>query len=258
MAGRSKARFAQHFLEPAWVDRVIDKITPEPDDVFLEVGPGRGALTRHLAVRAARVVAVEIDRNLVEKLRRGMPNNVTIIAADFLSLGLDGVPELAPTGIRVAGNLPYNVGAAIVLKLLAASQFGQRLRDATVMLQREVADRVTAVPGTRDWGPLAVKTALHADSSRVLSLPPGAFRPMPAVRSALIKLRFRPSPVAVRQPALLDQVVRAMFTQRRKQVINALRPVLSTFTSLPPEQVIERAGIDPRRRPSRAWIDGTC
>ncbi len=250
MVIRAKRRFAQHFLESAWVDRVVDIVAPKPDETFLEVGPGRGALTRQLAARAARVVAVEIDRELVATLRREMPSNVTVLEADFLALDLNRVAALSGPGIRVAGNLPYNVGSAIVLRLLDASGFGQRLLDATVMLQREVADRVTGVAGTRHWGPLAVSTALHADRAQVLALPPGAFRPMPAVRSALVRLRFRPAPVVVTDPGVLDQVVRAMFTQRRKQVINALRPVVSQLTSVPAERIIALAGIDPRCRPA--------
>ena len=254
MVIRAKRHLAQHFLESAWVDRVVAIVAPQPHETFLEVGAGRGALTPQLAARAAHVVAVEIDRQLVAKLRRVVPTNVTVVAADFLNLDLDSVPELCAPGVRVAGNLPYNVGSAIVLRLLTTSDFGQRLPDATVMLQREVADRVTAVAGSRDWGPLAVRTALHADASQVLTLPPGAFRPMPKVRSALVRLRFRPAPVVVRDLALLDQVVRAMFTQRRKQVSNALRPILSQLTTLPAERVLELAGIDPQRRPAELGL----
>ena len=246
----AKHRFGQHFLESAWVDKVVEIIAPKPDETFLEIGAGRGALTKQLAAQAARVVAVEIDRKLAVKLRRQMPVNVTVLAADFLTLDLDSVTKLSVPGIRIAGNLPYYIGSTIVLKLLAASALGGRLLDATLMLQREVADRITAVPGTRDWGPLAVYTALKAQASRVLTIPPGAFRPMPTVRSALIRLRFRPPPVAVRNPVLLDQIVRAMFTQRRKQVSNALRPILSQITSLPAERILEQAGIDPRCRPA--------
>lgn len=254
MTGRPRVRFAQHFLESAWIDRVIAKVSPDRKDLFLEIGPGKGALTRNLATRTARVVAVEIDHNLASLLRQRMPDNVTVVTTDFLTLDLDSVPELASGDLRVAGNLPYNVGSAIVLKLLTISRSKQRLRDATLMLQREVADRVTATPGTNNWGPLAVRTTLHAEASSVLSLPPGAFRPMPTVRSALVKLRFRPSPVTVRYPDLLDRLVRTIFTQRRKQVVNALRPALSTFTSMTSEQALERAGIDPTCRPSELGL----
>ena len=136
-----------------------------------------------------------------------------------------------------------------MVRLLRASGGGQYLRDAVVMLQREVADRITSRPGTRDWGPLGVTTRLYAEASRALTLPPGAFRPMPKVTSAVVVMRFRPPEVSVPSPMFFDQMVRVMFTQRRKTSLNALAPFAAQESSLPVEQVFERAGVDPRKRP---------
>ena len=250
MATPARRRFAQHFLEATWIDRVVTAIGPTADQTFLEIGAGRGALTRALAARVGHVVAVEIDRALGAALRRTMPANVTVHVADILSLDLDSIPALATPRLRVAGNLPYNIGSPIVRMLLAAGGGGQRLQDATIMLQSEVADRITAAAGSRAWGPLAIATAIQAEATRLLTLPPGAFRPMPEVHSALVHLRFRPSPVAIVEPSLLDEMVRALFHQPRKYARNALRPFLAGRTTLPPDRVLARAGIDPRSRPA--------
>ena len=248
MTPQARRRFAQHFLEAAWADRVVRLVDPQASDTILEIGPGRGALTGALAGSGARVVAVEIDRDLADTLQSESPANLTVIPEDFLALDLESLP-VDMTGARVVGNLPYGVGSQIVLKLLRASRDGQYFRDAVVMLQREVADRMTATPGTRDWGPLAVATCLHAEASRALTLPPGAFRPMPKVTSAVVVMRFRPPPVSIQEPALFDQMVRVMFTQRRKTALNALRPFATRESLLAAEQVFERAGVDPRKRP---------
>lgn len=250
MPSRAKRRFAQHFLEPVWVDRVVDIIQPQPTDTFIEIGAGRGALTLALARSRARIIAVEIDRDLVASLRPSAPSNVTIIERDVLTLDLAHLPDLPDEPIRVVGNLPYNVASPILLTLLRLSGHGTRLKDAVVMLQREVADRVTASPNSRDWGPLAVAARLHAEPAHALTLPPGAFRPMPRVQSVVVTLRFRPPRVSVRDSALLDRVVRGIFTQRRKMAVNALRPLVSQLSQLPAEEVFRRAGVDPRHRPA--------
>ena len=122
------------------------------------------------------------------------------------------------------------------------------MRDATVMLQREVADRMLAAPGTPEYGVLSIYTALHADAARLLTLPPGAFRPPPQVTSSVIGLRFRPPPVDIGPPGAFDALVRGTFGQRRKTLLNALRPVAGQLAR-EPAALIERAGLDPRLRP---------
>ena len=169
---RARKRFGQHFLEPAWVTKVIRAIDPAGSDRFVEIGPGRGALTRPLAAQAGHVTAVEIDRDLASDLRAAALPNVTVVEGDFLELARSALP--ADPRLRVAGNLPYNVASPILFKLV--DWFGDTgtLTDATLMLQREVADRLAAVPGTRDYGVLTVLIGQSADVKRVFTLPPGA------------------------------------------------------------------------------------
>lgn len=244
-----RRRLGQHFLEPAWVARLLGIISPSPRDTFLEIGAGRGALTLPLAERAARVVAVEIDPRLAAGLAARAPAAVAVVHADFLKLDLDGVELGAPA--RAVGNLPYSAATAILLKLLGYSAHGGRLTDATLMLQREVAERVTATPGSRDWGPLAIATRMHAEARRALTLPPGAFRPIPRVQSAVVQLQFRAPPVQTADPVLFDRLVRALFTRRRKTALNALRPHATQHSTLPASEIFDRAGVDPRQRPEQ-------
>ena len=250
MALRANRRLAQHFLEPVWVKKLVATIAPREGEAFLEIGSGRGALTLALAERGAIVTAVEIDVDLAAQLKTRVPSTVSIVRADFLKLNLDELLDLA-TPARAVGNLPYNVSPLILLKLLRFSAHGSRLRDATLMLQREVADRVTGVSGSGNWGPLAIATEMQATATRVMALPPGAFRPMPRVRSAVVNLRFRPPLVQIGDPALFDSFVRALFTQRRKTAVNALRAFASRLSHLPAEQIFARAGVDPRKRPGQ-------
>ena len=184
--GIARKRFGQHFLEPAWVVKVVRAIAPAPDDVFFEIGPGRGALTRELTARAGSVTAFEIDRDLAAALRETAPANLTIVAGDFLRS--EWILENRPAGpVRVAGNLPYNVASPILFALIDLYSAGIPLADATVMLQREVADRLMARPGSKEYGVLSVLIGLSADVDRLLALPPGAFRPAPKVQSALVR-----------------------------------------------------------------------
>ena len=251
---RSRKRFGQHFLEPAWVNKLIDALQPKATDTFLEIGPGRGALTLPLARRVAGIVAVEIDRDLAAALTDQVAPNVHVLTADFLDVDLDEVLENDPRPLRVVGNLPYNVSSPILFKLLASHRDGARFSDATVMLQREVADRLTATPGTKEYGPLAIQMALHADVARLLALPPGAFRPPPKVSSAVVRLRFRPSTVDIGDPRAFERVVRGMFLQRRKTLGNALAPVADSF-GRSAAQLLEAAGIDGRRRPETLTLE---
>jgi 16S rRNA (adenine1518-N6/adenine1519-N6)-dimethyltransferase len=239
---RPRRRFGQHFLESAWADKVIEAIAPAADDCFLEIGPGDGALTMKLAARAARLVAVEIDRDLAADLRTRVPPNVEIVQADFLELDLG---PYVKTPLRVAGNLPYNISSPILFKVLGASASG-RLVDAALMLQREVADRLTARVNTREYGVLTILTAVCADVRRMLDVPPGAFRPAPKVHSTVVGLTFKPPVVAGATRIELEKMVRVMFTQRRKTVLNALRPYAHGRDAA---SALSAAGLDPTRRP---------
>ena len=243
----SRKRFGQHFLEPVWVAKVIRAIDPQADDHFLEIGPGRGALTGPLLERVMSVQAFEIDRDLAAGLRDPTNARLTLVEGDFLETAnsLAGVQSHA---LRVAGNLPYNVASPILFKLLELRASGVPLVDATLMLQHEVADRLVAAPGGKEYGVLSVLVQHTADVERLLSLPPGAFRPPPRVRSALVRVRFRDPRPPAGDPRTFAGLVQAIFTRRRKTLANALL-AFPLSSRLPPGAALERAGIDGRRRP---------
>jgi 16S rRNA (adenine1518-N6/adenine1519-N6)-dimethyltransferase len=264
---KARKRFGQHFLERAWVDKLIRDIAPAPAETFLEIGPGRGALTLPLAESGARIHAVDIDRDLAAELAAHAPPNVTVTTADFLDLSAGDLfanfaslanpqqpeqpeqpeqPTQAPR-VRVVGNLPYNVSSPILFRLLELSRETDRLIDATLMLQREVAARIAAGPGSGDYGPLSIMTAVYADVERRFDLPPGAFRPPPKVHSSVIRLKFRPPAIDIGDRDRFERIVRTMFQQRRKTVSNALRPALAPDADA--AGLLTAAGIDPRRRP---------
>lgn len=258
---KTRKRFGQHFLEPAWVHKLVAAIKPGPGDIFIEIGPGRGAITVPLAARVKRLVAVEVDRDLAAALSaRGQPN-VSVVTADVLdvdlvALAVAAVPaseSAAPVcPVRVAGNLPYNISSPILFKLLEASASG-RFADAHLMLQQEVADRLVARPGTGDYGVLTLSTMVRANVTRVLSLPPGAFRPAPKVRSAVVRLEFRPPPADIDDPARLVAIVRSVFTQRRKTLANALAPYASA-RGIEARDLLSAAQVDSRLRPENLTL----
>jgi 16S rRNA (adenine1518-N6/adenine1519-N6)-dimethyltransferase len=243
---RAKKRFGQHFLEAAWADKLVRAIDPRSDDRFVEIGPGPGALTLRLAPRVAQLVAIELDEEMVGLLKNRVPANVTLVHADFLEFDLATLPLQRP--FRVAGNLPYNVSSPILFALIDAHRISAALVDATLMLQREVAERVAAAPGTRDYGVLSIFVQMHADVRPLLALPPGAFRPAPKVQSSVISLRFRPPAVVVADEAAFQAMVRTMFMQRRKTLLNALRPYAAT-RDRDAGAALAAAGVDPARRP---------
>ena len=269
-----RKRFGQHFLEPAWVDKVIRAIDPKADEAFIEIGPGRGALTRPLVARAKTVTAFEIDRDLAAQLTATAPPNLTVVEGDFLEaaaqhamvlLGAAHDPRPTTTDprlttndqrpmIRVAGNLPYNVASPILFSLAELYASGVPLVDATVMLQREVADRLVAPPGGREYGVLGILIRHAADVDLLLKLPPGAFRPPPKVRSALVRVRFHPPDPPVADPATFAAIVQAVFTRRRKTLANALRAYGDQLPGLPPADALAAARLDGTRRPETLAI----
>ncbi len=213
-----RRRLGQHFLRPASVERLLRLIAPEAQDSFLEIGPGRGALTLPLAGCCARVVAVEIDADLVSQLRRRVPGNVEVVAGDALRVDLGG---LVPEGTRLVGNLPYYVSSPLLRRFL---DLRQRIRDVHVMLQDEVARRVASPPGSKEYGILSVLYALWADVAIKARFPPGAFDPPPEVHSALLHACFRPEPRAeVADPAGFERLLQAAFHQRRRTLENSLK-----------------------------------
>lgn len=258
---KARRRFGQHFLEPAWVTKVVAAVDGGRDEDVIEIGPGRAALTRPIAAVVGRLLAIEIDRDLAADLEATKPDNVTVVVGDVLSIDMAqtvtewlGSPPGPEHQVRVVGNLPYNISSPILFRLLDLAATTQGLSDATLMLQKEVADRLVGRVGTGEYGVLTVLTAVHADVKRVLSLPPGAFRPMPKVHSAVVRLEFRPPKVVIGNHQAFVRMVRSMFTQRRKTLLNALKAYASE-TSTSAGSALEAAGIDPRRRPETLQME---
>jgi 16S rRNA (adenine1518-N6/adenine1519-N6)-dimethyltransferase len=260
---QARKRFGQHFLEPVWARKVVAAIAPRSTDAFLEIGPGPGAITRPLAAAAGSLVAFEIDRDLAAALRDEQIPRVHVVEGDFLKLAFgavkDALVSVAPeaTSYRVAGNLPYNVASPIMFHLVELSRLGLPIEDATVMLQREVADRLLAKPGTGDYGLLTVLVGHRASVERVLNLPPGAFRPAPKVHSSVVRLRFHPPDPVVRDEGVLAGVVGAVFSRRRKTMGNALL-AYGGATPSSAAAALTSAGIDPIRRPETLSIAELC
>jgi 16S rRNA (adenine1518-N6/adenine1519-N6)-dimethyltransferase len=248
---KARKRFGQHFLEPVWVAKLVAALQPAPGDHFIEIGPGRGALTLPLATKVADIVAIEIDRDLAAWLAQRAPANVRVVTGDVLEMDFVAAARTDEGAdrrrLRVVGNLPYYISSPILFRLLEASTSGVLL-DATLMLQKEVADRLVAKPGTSEYGVLALQAALFADVTRLLSLPAGAFRPAPRVQSAVVRLSFRPPPPAVHDPRLVTAIVRSVFTQRRKTLGNALAPFAAT-RGRTAQDALKLAGIDAGLRP---------
>lgn len=257
---RARKRFGQHFLEPVWAEKVLNAIAPQPDQLFLEIGPGTGAITRPLAARSRAVVACEVDRDLAAALSGQPWTNVRVLTGDFLSMPAATITDaleavgVSEAGVRVAGNLPYNVASPIMFRLLELYGAGIPLTDATLMLQREVADRLLADPHSRDYGVLTVLVRHRAAVDRLLDLPPGAFRPQPKVRSTIVRLRFHTPAPPVDDPAVFSALVGALFSRRRKTLGNALLayPDLTVEDS---RSLLTSLQLDHTRRPETMYID---
>ncbi len=266
---RARKRFAQHFLEAAWVRKVAEAVAPRREDALIEIGPGRGALTLALAAGGATMTAIELDRDLAAELGPRLPAHVELVEGDVLDVDLAACaagtldrrrqrfPEEAPgwaPQVRVAGNLPYNISTPLIARLVAFARDTGLVRDATLMVQLEVAERLTAAPGSGDYGPLSVLAQAWSEAAIVLRLPPGAFRPPPKVQSAVVSLRFGGPRAAIGDVAAFDRLVRSVFLQRRKVLSNALQPVAAA-AGLDATAVLAAAGIDGRRRPQTLSLD---
>ena len=233
----ARKRFGQNFLaDPHYVARIAEAVAPRPGDLVVEIGPGLGALTAELVARAGRVVAIEIDRDLAARLvERFPPHALELVVGDALAFDFRTLGR----NLRVVGNLPYNISSPLLFHL--ADQ-ADALRDLTVMLQKEVVARMTAEPSTPEYGRLTVMLQATFAIERLFTVPPGAFRPAPAVDSAVARL----VPLGSAAPLIADRarfarVVTAAFGQRRKTLRNALADVVSPAA-------FAAAAIDPQRR----------
>ncbi len=250
--GPRRRALGQHFLaDPAVAARIVAAVGATARELVCEIGTGEGALTAGLAAVAGRVLALEVDPRLQAALAardRRWPN-VEVRLADARAFPYGDLPAARPDPagrVLVAGNLPYSASKPILLRLWEARG---ALHAATVMVQREVAERLVARPGSKAYGSLSVLWQTWADLAPVVTVPPGAFRPPPAVESTVVQAVFRAAPrVPVDDPAAFVRLVKAAFAQRRKTLANALR---AGFPELGPAGVargLGTAGVDGGRR----------
>jgi 16S rRNA (adenine1518-N6/adenine1519-N6)-dimethyltransferase len=216
-------RFGQNFLtDQRIIHRIIEALAPRADETIIEIGPGRGALTIPLLQRAGSLVAVEFDQNLIPLLTEkcSAQTNFKLIQSD--ALNVDFCAAIHPaSSARVVANLPYNVATAILQRMIEQRHC---LSEMVLMLQREVVERITAVPGSSERGYLSVFVQAYCETEKLFDVAPGSFRPAPKVWSSVIKLTLRPGPIPdVRDENLLWQIVSAGFAQRRKTILNNLR-----------------------------------
>jgi len=245
---RAKRSLGQNFLVDANIQRlIVEALRAGPDDEVLEIGPGQGALTRHLAGRVRRLVLVELDNDLAPRLRAefaGDPS-VEVVHADFLDVPLEQV-SADPAALHVIGNIPYNITTPILFSLLERRP---RPREIVLMVQREVADRILAPAGSKAYGALAVGVQTVADAERVLNVGRKAFRPVPDVESAVVRVvPHAPPRLEPGEEEAVRRLTRAAFGQRRKQFQRILRDAYG----LTPEAVTEleaELGVDLRDRP---------
>ena len=254
LLARHKFRFSksmgQNFLTAAWVPEDIAASAGLDEHTgVLEVGPGVGCLTKELSERAGKVVSVELDKALKPVLAETLADceNVEIVFGDVLKQDLPALVEERMPGMRhvVCANLPYNVTSPLLTAFLEAKCF----ETVTVMIQREVARRICAGPGSADYGAFGVFVQWHAAPELLFDVPPSCFVPQPKVTSSVIRLtrRVKP-PVPVRDEALLFRVVRAAFNQRRKTLVNALSSQLPELEKGQVEEILVSLGFDPRVR----------
>ena len=221
---RPRKRFGQHFLhDPRVLEKIVESLSLQPADFVVEIGPGRGALTRMLLERTRNVEAIEIDRDLVATLQE---EGIPVREGDALRFDY----AVFPPGVRIVGNLPYNISTPLLFHL---ARYAERVRDMHFMLQLEVVERMVAKPSTPDYGRLSVALQARFDMKKLFNVAPGAFHPPPKVDSAVVRL-------IPREPSLEvdDDLLRRAFSARRKTLRNAL-----------PGVDFAAAGVDPGLRP---------
>ncbi|MFC0337281.1 dimethyladenosine transferase [Kushneria avicenniae] len=239
---RARKRFGQNFLQDHGViERIVASIHPQKDDRLVEIGPGQGALTEVLLEAHGALEAVELDRDLIPGLRTRFFNypDFHIIEGDALALDFSALRGDGPP-LRVVGNLPYNISTPLIFHLLGA---GNAVRDMHFMLQKEVVARLAAEPGTGQWGRLSIMTRYYCQVEALFDVPPEAFIPQPKVDSSIVRLiPWQTRPHVAHDEALLSDLVRRAFSQRRKTLRNNLRDIMSA-------EALTSLDIAPSRRP---------
>ncbi|HQW10041.1 MAG TPA: 16S rRNA (adenine(1518)-N(6)/adenine(1519)-N(6))-dimethyltransferase RsmA [Steroidobacteraceae bacterium] len=240
MAAPARRRFGQHFLhDPAVAARILQAIAPRPGEAIVEIGPGRGVLTRSLLAAAGHLDAVEIDRDLAAQLAKDFPpgSGLDLHVGDALTFDFAALAALRGARLRIVGNLPYNISTPLLFHLLETPAAHL---DLHVMLQREVIERMAAAPGSKEYGRLTVMLAPWTRVEKLFDVGPGAFQPPPKVWSSVARLTLRATP-AFDVPANFAGLVASAFSQRRKTLRNALKTLLSAAE-------IQAVGVDPGAR----------
>ena len=236
---RARKRFGQHYLvDEAVLQDIADVVRPSGKDRLIEVGPGLGALTGYLFGGTSKYVAVELDRDLIGPLQARFPS-LELISADILRVDLRQL--LDPPGWRLVGNLPYNISSPLLIKLFPHLDL---LEDMHFMFQRELGARLSAVPGTRNWGRLSVVTQYHCVVEALFDVPPEAFSPPPRVHSQMVRLVPRREREAVDE-GIFAEVLQLAFSARRKRIANGLKKL---------EVDWHAADVDPEIRPDQLSV----
>ncbi len=248
MTHQPRKRFGQNFLHDTGViRRIVDSIHPRPGEHLVEIGPGKGALTRPLLQACGRLNVVELDRDLILPLQQQLADagELRVHQADALRFDFCALAD-AGQRLRVVGNLPYNISTPLLFHLMEQSRC---IEDMHFMLQKEVVQRMVAKPGSKDYGRLTVMLAWYCEAEMLFTVGPGAFFPAPKVESAIVRLRphARP-PVALRDPARFSRLVAQAFAQRRKTLRNNLKGWLTA-------EAISALGIDPGIRAERLSLE---
>ena len=243
---RARKRFGQNFLhDPKIIQQIVEIINPQPDDHIVEIGPGKGAITRLLITKVQQLDVIEIDRDLVDILRQelGEFDHCTIHQNDALQFDFAGLNK---SDVRIVGNLPYNISTPLLFHLL---NYHSCIQDMTVMLQKELVDRICADTGTKQYGRLSIMLQYYCQTEALLSIKPGAFKPSPKVDSAIVKLTPKKDgliPLADKKS--FELIVRTAFSQRRKTIKNALKNMIDAADlvkiDIAPEMRAENLSIE--------------
>lgn len=245
---RAKKSLGQNFLVGShYPEKIVTSVAPSKDDTIIEIGPGHGAITGLLVATGADIIALELDSDLIPGLAKQFSShtNFRLLEADALKVNICELIQPASTA-RVVANLPYYISTPIIQRLI-----GQRscITDMTVMLQKEVVDRIAAEPGGKEYGYFSMLVQFYCEVRKLFDVPPGAFRPAPKIYSSVVRLRMRPEPAAsVSDEKLFVELIKVLFSQRRKTVMNNLR---SGYTRLGLQHCVDvftEVGVDPKRR----------
>lgn len=243
---RARKRFGQNFLvSESVIGKILKSINPNASDHIIEIGPGLGALTSPLASSGAMMTAIELDRDLAERIENQIADNARfqLICQDALKVDFASIYG-SETRLRIVGNLPYNISTPIIFHLL---NFAEQIEDMHFMLQREVVERMAAQPGSSDYGRLSIMVQYRCNVENLIAVPPGSFDPPPKVHSAVVGLRPRPPALKALNEGDLDRIVRSAFNNRRKTLRNTLKNELAV-------EQIEQQGIDPGLRPENLSV----